>query len=93
MTPFPGTELHAQAAQLGEFDPDWERMSLLNVVFVPRGLSREDLLAAQRELIRNFYFRPRVMFDYGRRLLRNPAMAAGLWSGLKSVLSSTRRSA
>jgi radical SAM superfamily enzyme YgiQ (UPF0313 family) len=91
MTPFPGTELHRRAAEFGEFDPDWEKMNLLSTVFVPQGLTRDELITAQKELIRRFYYRPRIMFDYGRRLLRNPAMARGLWSGLRSLLLSTRR--
>lgn len=89
MTPFPGTELYERAAEFGEFDPDWGNMNLLNVVFVPHGLTRDELLATQKELIRRFYFRPHVMVDYGRRLLRNPAMARGLWGGFRSILKST----
>lgn len=90
MTPFPGTELYARAAEFGAFVPDWESMNLLNVVFVPQGLTRDDLLAAQKELIRRFYFRPRIMGDYGHRLLDNPAMVRGLWSGFRSLLRSAR---
>jgi radical SAM superfamily enzyme YgiQ (UPF0313 family) len=89
MTPFPGTELYARAAEFGEFDPDWGNMNLLNVVFIPHGLTRDDLAMAQKELIRRFYFRPRIMVDYGRRLLRNPAMAKGLWGGFRSLVMST----
>jgi radical SAM superfamily enzyme YgiQ (UPF0313 family) len=91
MTPFPGTELYRRAAEFGEFDPDWGNMNLLNAVFIPHGLTREDLVAAQKELVRRFYFRPRIMADYGLRLLRNPAMAKGLWSGFRSLVLSTRR--
>ena len=90
MTPFPGTELYARAAEFGEFDPDWGNMNLLNVVFVPHGLTREDLESAQKELIRRFYFRPRIVADYGKRLLHNPAMVRGLWGGFRSLLQSTR---
>jgi anaerobic magnesium-protoporphyrin IX monomethyl ester cyclase len=91
MTPFPGTELYERAAEFGEFDPDWGNMNLLNVVFVPHGLKREDLLLAQKELIRRFYFRPRIVADYSRRLLRNPAMARGLLKGFRSLAKSTRK--
>jgi hypothetical protein len=89
MTPFPGTELYARAAEFGEFDPDWGNMNLLNVVFVPHGLTREDLESAQKELIRRFYFRPRIVVDYGKRLLDNPAMAKGLFKGFRSLVQST----
>lgn len=90
MTPFPGTELYARAAEFGDYDPDWGNMNLLNVVFVPHGLTAEDLDAAQKELIRRFYFRPRIVADYGRRLMGNPAMAKGLWRGFLSLRRSTR---
>lgn len=90
MTPFPGTELYRRAAEFGEFDPDWGNMNLLNVVFIPHGLTREDLLRAQKELIRRFYFRPRIMAGYTLRLLRNPAMAKGMWAGFRALLSSTK---
>ena len=90
MTPFPGTELHARAAEFGDFDPDWGAMNLLNIVFIPHGLTRNDLLSAQKELIRRFYFRPRIITDYGKRLVRNPAMALGLWNGFRSLIRSIR---
>lgn len=91
MTPFPGTELYARAAEFGEFDPDWGNMNLLNVVFVPHGLTREDLEVAQKELVRHFYFRFSVVADYCRRLLRNPGMLRGLWGGFRALLQGTRR--
>jgi radical SAM superfamily enzyme YgiQ (UPF0313 family) len=90
MTPFPGTELYQRAAEFGAFSSDWRNMNLLNAVFVPHGLSREDLISAQKELIRRFYLRPRIVVDYGKRFLHNPAMAKGLWGGFRSLLQSTR---
>ncbi len=90
MTPFPGTELYERAAEFGEFNSDWSAMNLLSVVFIPRGLTRDDLQSAQKELIRRFYFRPRIMFDYGKRLARNPAMLRGLWNGFRSLVRSIR---
>jgi radical SAM superfamily enzyme YgiQ (UPF0313 family) len=90
MTPFPGTELHARAAEFGEFDPDWGTMNLLNIVFIPHDLTRNDLVSAQKELIRRFYFRPRIIIDYGKRFVHNPAMALGLWNGLRSLIRSIR---
>ncbi len=91
MTPFPGTELYRRAAEFGAFNPDWENMNLLNVVFIPHGLTREDLLTAQKELIRRFYFRPRIAADYGIRLLYNPSMAKGVWNGFRSLVRSVRQ--
>ena len=81
MTPFPGTELHRRAAEFGTMDPDWERMNLLTTTFIPHGLTAEDLLAAQRELLRRFYLRPRAFADYAGRLLRQPSLLGPLLRG------------
>lgn len=86
LTPFPGTELYARAREFGVFDGEWSKMNLLNAVFLPYGLTQSDLMTAHTTLIRRFYLRPRIVFDYGLRLLRNPAMARGLMSGFISLL-------
>jgi radical SAM superfamily enzyme YgiQ (UPF0313 family) len=86
MTPFPGSELHDRAAEFGTFDANWENMNLLNAVFVPHGLTRENLEDAQKELIRRFYLRPHVVTDYTMRLLHRPSLARGFWNGFVSLL-------
>lgn len=91
LTPFPGTELGERAAEFGSFDPDWSRMNLLNAVFVPHGLTADDLAAAQRELLRRFYLRPRVLANYCGRLARTPSLALGLWRGFRAFLRTVGR--
>jgi radical SAM superfamily enzyme YgiQ (UPF0313 family) len=91
LTPFPGTEIFERAAEFGVFDPDWSRMSLLNTVFVPFGLTEEELFRAQQTLIRRFYLRPRIIGNYLGRLARNPAMARGLGRSFGSFLRSIRQ--
>jgi len=88
LTPFPGTELYRRAAEFGSFDDDWRKLNLLNAVFIPHGLTAEDLVRAQREMTRRFYLRPRVVVDYAGRLLRNPRMLKGLLKGGLSFLKS-----
>ncbi|MBF0244645.1 MAG: cobalamin-dependent protein [Planctomycetes bacterium] len=88
-TPFPGSAIHAQAAEFGTYDPDWSRMNLLNAVFVPHGLTVDDLVAAQREMLRRFYRRPRIMANYLWRLARNPALCRGFWQGLRALRAQT----
>lgn len=88
LTPFPGTELHARAAEFGTLDPDWEKMNLLNTVFVPYGLSEGELLQAQKKMIRDFYLRPRIIGSYAGRALRNPAMIRPLLKGFRSFIRS-----
>ncbi len=89
LTPFPGTELFDRAAEFGTFDNDWTRMNLLTPVFVPFGLTRDELEMAQKDMLRSFYLRPRIIANYGERALRNPAMLGALWQGLRSFMKST----
>lgn len=90
LTPFPGTELYDRAAEFGQFDADWAKMNLLNAVFVPHGLTADILVAAQRELLRRFYLRPRIVADYLGRLLRNPALLLPLLRGGMALLKKVR---
>lgn len=88
LTPFPGTELYERAAEFGIFDPDWAKMNMLNTVFVPHGLQEEDLALAQKELLRRFYLRPRVVANYLGRLAHNPALCGSLLRGFGAFLRS-----
>ncbi|PLX98706.1 MAG: hypothetical protein C0623_11940 [Desulfuromonas sp.] len=92
LTPFPGTEIEARVEEFGKFSGDWEKMNLLNTVFVPYGLEARDLNAAQREMLRRFYLRPRVFFDYLGRLISNPRLFGVVFSGFWSLWSSVRSS-
>lgn len=58
LTPYPGTELWDTAAQFGDFDThDLSKYTIWFPVFIPRGLTRADLLKAHRLAHRKFYFR------------------------------------
>ena len=93
LTPFPGTEIYERAAEFGQFDRDWSRMNLLNTVFVPHGLTREELEHHQRLMLRRFYLRPRIILGYLRRLAANPAMLKGLLAGGRAFVRSAWKSA
>lgn len=90
MTPFPGTELHRRAAEFGVMDSDWQRMNLLTTTFIPYGLTADELLNAQHELLRRFYLRPRTFADYGARLLRQPSLALPLLRGGLALVKTVR---
>ncbi|MFA7402992.1 MAG: radical SAM protein [Pelobacteraceae bacterium] len=91
LTPFPGTEIYDRAAEFGQFDGDWSRMNLLNAVFVPFGLSQDDLEVSQRELMRRFYLRPRIVANYLVRLAENPAITKGLLNAALAFIRSVWR--
>jgi len=91
LTPFPGTEIYDRAAEFGRFDSDWSRMNLLNTVFIPHGLTREDLQFYQREILKRFYLRPRIIIGYLKRLIANPSTLKGLIAGGRSFFRSIRK--
>lgn len=72
-TPFPGTELYGIAAQYGEFEDNWKKMNMWDIVFVPNGLSKEDLTYFSKRAFREFYFRPPIIFSYLKTVFKNPA--------------------
>lgn len=90
LTPFPGTEIYNRAEEFGTFESDWSRMNLLNALFIPYGLTREELENAQHSLLRRFYLRPRIICGYLRRLAANPAMTGNILRGAKAFFNSTR---
>ena len=64
-TPIPGSPQYAEADAWGSLDQtDWSQFNYWRPVFVPKGLSREVLLARHREFYRRFYFRPRILWRY-----------------------------
>ncbi len=73
-TPFPGTKAWELASQYGNFNPDWKKINMFNADnFVPSGLTEEQLDAYYRRIWRSFYFRPRIMWYYTKKL-KNPAI-------------------
>ena len=67
-TPFPGCELYNDIRQYGEFDDDWRKTSCWNPVFVPRGMSSEELVGYWKKATIGFYMRPRIALNYLRRV-------------------------
>lgn len=86
MTPFPGSEMYKIGEKYGHINKNWEKMNLLDVVFVPHGLTKEKLDKCQKDLLREFYLRPRIIKTYIFRLLKNPENAKGLLLGFKAFL-------
>jgi len=79
-TPFPGSEIHGEIERYGSFDGQWPRMNMWEPLFVPKDLTREQLIYWQRRAFREFYLRPRTIWHYVR-LMRNPHHAVKLLRG------------
>lgn len=67
LTPFPGTAVYEQVKLQGDFDDDWSRMDLQQIVYVPPGLSDQILRGQIRKLLLRFYLRPGTITNYIRR--------------------------
>lgn len=91
MTPFPGSKLHNIASEYGEFEDNWKKMNELDVVFVPKGLTKNDLKRYSKEMLRRFYLRPRIVLNYMKRIAENPKglpyYLKGLTAFLKEITS------
>ena len=81
LTPFPGSQLYEVAHHYGSFQKDWQRMNLLDVVFVPHGLSEADLRGFSSRMLRAFYLRPRILKDYAKRALSDPVKVPAIFRG------------
>jgi anaerobic magnesium-protoporphyrin IX monomethyl ester cyclase len=92
LTPFPGSEMYDIAQQHGTIEKDFEKMNLLDVVYVPNGLSKKKLLNYQRQFMGEFYIRPRIIGNYLGRLLSNPSNAFNMVKASLGFLSHTFRS-
>lgn len=69
-TPFPGSKLFSEVLQEG-FQPDFNRMNMLEPVYVPKGLTEEDLRKYQKRIIQSFYLKPSKIALYALRALKD----------------------
>jgi anaerobic magnesium-protoporphyrin IX monomethyl ester cyclase len=88
LTPFPGSEIYDIAGQHGTIINDFKQMNVLNVVYVPKGLSREKLLYYQQRFMKEFYLRPQIIASYMKRFSANPRMLFRLLKALFGFLQS-----
>ncbi|MCX7168956.1 MAG: radical SAM protein [Proteobacteria bacterium] len=82
LTPFPGTPLYEQAAQLGSVSADLADYTYQGAAFVPHSMSREEILRLRQLALRRFYSRPKFI---ARHLL-----ALRNWNDCKAALAGAR---
>jgi len=95
-TPFPGTRLWEIAAAEGSVDiDDWMQLSSMGgyreeeLFYVPRGRSSDELKRLQRRANFGFYFRPRIMAGFIRRIRSFGELseyARGAWGLFKATV-------
>jgi len=96
-TPFPGTKLWEIAMAEGSVEiDDWMRLSSMGgyrsdeLFYVPRGRDSEELKRLQRRANFGFYFRPRIMAGFVRRIRSFDEFseyARGAWGLLKATVA------
>ncbi|MBN1384064.1 MAG: radical SAM protein [Elusimicrobia bacterium] len=87
-TPYPGSKIFQTAKQYGAFNEDWRKLDAnLEPVFIPTGLTKEYLIKMQKQLLREFYLKPKIIMSYFSRL--NFRQAKSLYSATKSFLRYT----
>jgi len=87
LTPFPGSEMYDVAEKYGTIEKDFEKMNLLDVVYVPTGLSKENLLDFQRRFMWEFYMRPGIIGNYIIRVLKNPTNLLNMLRAFKGFVT------
>lgn len=81
-TPLPNTPQFSQARAHGTIrDIDYSQYSFWDAVFIPHGLTREDLLFYHKEFYRRFFWRPETL----RRQLKKVSHVATLMNYLRCL--------
>jgi len=86
-TPFPGAPVFRTIREHGEFTEDWPSMNCLNFVFVPHGMSMEELEGLYNEFISRFYRRTRIHLGYAKMLWKSPHSMATFMRHLPEIVS------
>lgn len=78
LTPFPGSKMYEIARDHGTLDREFDRMNVLEVVYTPNGLSRQQMMHYQHRFMKTFYLRPKILGGYLSRLAQNPTNIADM---------------
>ena len=87
VTPLPGTELYKTAGQYGKFDCDWRKMNMWSPVFIPNGLTIDQLNDYKKRFFREFYMRPSVIYNFAKQI-RSIKQLKGLTKGFITLVTS-----
>ncbi len=68
LTPFPGSRIYAEAYKYGSFDNSWETLNGWNPVFIPHGMTRNQLQTLSTEAFTRFFFRFSMVLSYIRKI-------------------------
>jgi radical SAM superfamily enzyme YgiQ (UPF0313 family) len=84
-TPFPGSDAWKRVGDYGVFNPVWEKMNLYHPIFIPHGLTADDLSAFVAKSYRRFYLRPSTIISYVKRI-KNPRQFLRIYKSALSLI-------
>lgn len=90
-TPFPGAPVFKTLEQFGRFNEDWELMNCMNFVFIPNGMTKQQLEDLYNEFIRRFYRRSRIHWGYTKMIWQSPHSVLDFLKNLPAILQFERK--
>ena len=85
-TPFPGAPIYRDIREQGEFNEEWPLMNCVNFVFIPHGMTKDQLEGLYNEFISRFYRRSRIHWGYTTMLWKSPHSIAHFMRNLPEIL-------
>ncbi|MDD5596053.1 MAG: ChbG/HpnK family deacetylase, partial [Candidatus Omnitrophica bacterium] len=74
-TPYPGADIWKKMQEFkGSLEKDWDRFTCFDPVYTPSGLSKDEVINSQTDILKEFYAQPRVVFSYLKRLSSLPQL-------------------
>ncbi len=68
-TPLPGSDAYAEWVRENKIkNVEWEKFNFFNVIYESKSLSKEEMSRLQKSAFREFYFRPKIMFNLVRKI-------------------------
>lgn len=86
-TPFPGAPIYRDIREHGEFTEEWPLMNCVNFVFIPHGMTKEQLEGLYNEFISRFYRRTRIHWGYTKMLWKSPRSVLSFLRNLPEILA------
>lgn len=80
-TPFPGSACYRDIDKWGTYERGYDKLTLYDMVFVPHGVKKEEIIALRDRAHRAFYFRLRIIWSYAKFFVRFPGY---FWRVLKA---------
>ncbi|MEW6087678.1 MAG: radical SAM protein [bacterium] len=68
-TPFPNSDSYEKIEEFGTLEKDWDKFTTFDLVFIPKGLSKEVLLDYKQRIYREFYLRPKTVLKFIKKII------------------------